>query len=189
MGLDASRNTCYGFLEQVFYLCLCKLPLCKKNVFCSPPLCQWHKCELLLCLIKQRKEPIMPKQKKITNVFKVREIGSSFIMEVKRQELEGESYILFSKWGGKWWFRWLKKKVKKLKEQTCSQHLTCSHANLRFTASDAVTFSTANPNCSSTACITQTTNYQVGRKFTEMYKLQKNTIIPKVLKNWFMKLQ
>lgn len=39
----------------------------------------------------------MPKRKKITNVFKVREIGSSFIKEVKRQELEGESYILFSK--------------------------------------------------------------------------------------------
>ncbi len=87
MGLDASRNTCYEFLEQVFYLCLCKLPLCKKNVFCSPPFCQWHTCKLLLCLIKQRKEPI--------NIFKVREIGSSFIMEVKRQELEGVRVIYY----------------------------------------------------------------------------------------------
>jgi hypothetical protein len=37
----------------------------------------------------------MPKQKKIANVFKVREIGSSFIMEVKRQELEGVRVIYY----------------------------------------------------------------------------------------------
>jgi hypothetical protein len=37
----------------------------------------------------------MPKQKKITNVFKVRDIGSSFIMEVKRQEFEGVRVIYY----------------------------------------------------------------------------------------------
>ncbi len=40
---------------------------------------------------------------------------------------------------------------------TWSQYLTCSHASLRLTATDAFTFSMAKPSCISTPCFPQET--------------------------------
>jgi hypothetical protein len=44
---------------------------------------------------------------------------------------------------------------------TWSQYLTCSHASLRLTATDAFTFSMAKPSCISTPCFPQETAISV----------------------------